>query len=45
MVRVHHESARRFLRAKYRGWWLWPVRAGLSAALRVRAAWVVRRTR
>ncbi|MER3388734.1 MAG: glycosyltransferase family 2 protein [Microcella sp.] len=45
MVRVHHDSARRFLRAKYRGWWLWPVRVGLSAALRVRAAWVVRRTR
>ena len=45
MVRVHHESARRFLLSKYRGWWLWPVRAGLSAALRVRAAWVVRRTR
>jgi len=45
MVRVHHESARRFLLSKYRGWWLWPVRAGLSTALRVRAAWVVHRTR
>lgn len=45
MVRVHHESARRFLVSKYRGWWLWPVRAGLSVALRVRGAWIVRRSR
>jgi len=43
MIRAHHDSARRFLRAKYRGWWLWPVRAALSGGLRLRSAWVARR--
>jgi len=45
MIRVHHASARRFLTRKYRGWWLWPVRAGLRVALHVREAWVVHRSR
>jgi N-acetylglucosaminyl-diphospho-decaprenol L-rhamnosyltransferase len=45
MIRAHHASARRFLASKYRGWWLWPVRATLRAALHVRESWVVRRSR
>lgn len=38
MVRAHHDSAKRFLRGKYRAWYLWPVRAVLTAGLSVRAA-------
>ena len=43
MVRAHHDSAKRFLAKKYRGWHLWPVRAVLSVGLDVRAAITVRR--
>jgi len=43
MVRAHHDSARRFLARKYRGWWLWPVRATLSTGLSMRAAILARR--
>lgn len=42
MVRAHHTSARRFIRRKYAAWWLWPVRAAISAGLAVRSALVVR---
>ncbi len=38
MVRAHHDSAKRFLRGKYRAWYLWPVRAVLTAGLAVRSA-------
>lgn len=38
MVQAHHDSARRFLRGKYRAWYLWPVRAVLTAGLAVRSA-------
>lgn len=43
MVRVHHESARRFLGKKYTGRLLWPVRTTLRAGLAVRSALVTRR--
>ncbi|MBX9718338.1 MAG: glycosyltransferase family 2 protein [Microbacteriaceae bacterium] len=43
MVRAHHDSAKRFLAKKYRGWYLWPVRAVLSVGLDARAAITVRR--
>lgn len=43
MVRVHHESARRFLGKKYHGVLLWPVRIALRAGLSVRSALVARR--
>ena len=43
MVRVHHESARRFLGKKYAGRLLWPVRATLRAGLAVRSALVTRK--
>jgi N-acetylglucosaminyl-diphospho-decaprenol L-rhamnosyltransferase len=36
MWRVHHESARRYLRRKYRGWFLAPVRWVLTFGLFVR---------
>lgn len=42
MVRAHHDSAKRFLHRKYRAWYLWPVRAVLSAGLSVRAAIMAR---
>lgn len=45
MVRAHHASARRFLARKYRGWWLWPVRAALAVGLAARSAMLARRTR
>lgn len=45
MIRAHHDSARRFLAAKYAGWVLWPLRAGLSLGLRARAAVLVRAAR
>lgn len=42
MLRIHHESANRFLARKYRGWYLAPVRGALSLGLRVRARWLTR---
>jgi N-acetylglucosaminyl-diphospho-decaprenol L-rhamnosyltransferase len=42
MVRVHHESAKRFLSKKYQGALLWPVRVVLRVGLAVRSALVVR---
>lgn len=45
MIRAHHDSARRFLTAKYRGWVLWPLRVVLSAGLRLRAGLLVRTAR
>lgn len=45
MIRAHHDSARRFLSAKYPGPLLWPVRLVLSIGLRLRSAWILRRTR
>lgn len=42
MVRAHHDSARRFIGKKYRGWWLWPVRAVLTVGLALRSAVVKR---
>lgn len=45
MIQAHHESARRFLSRKYPGPLLWPVRAVLSLGLRLRSAWILRRTR
>lgn len=43
MVKAHHDSAKRFLAKKYRGWHLWPVRAVLSVGLDARATITVRR--
>jgi N-acetylglucosaminyl-diphospho-decaprenol L-rhamnosyltransferase len=43
MIRVHHESARRFLSRKYPGWALWPVRTALSVGLGLRSAVLSRR--
>ena len=37
MIRVHHDSARRFLSKKYSGWLLWPLRAMLSVGLAMRS--------
>lgn len=45
MIRAHHASAQRFIRRKYRGWWLWPVRAVVSVGLRVRSAIATRAAR
>lgn len=45
MIRAHHASARRFLSRKYSAGWLFWLRWGLSAALRVREEWKVRRAR
>lgn len=45
MIDAHHTSARRFLSTKYPGPLLWPVRVTLSAGLRVRSAWILRRSR
>lgn len=45
MIRAHHDSARRFLSTKYPGPLLWPVRAALSVGLRLRSAWILRRSR
>jgi N-acetylglucosaminyl-diphospho-decaprenol L-rhamnosyltransferase len=36
MRRAHHTSAYRFLASKYRGWYLWPLRVALRAALGIR---------
>lgn len=43
MVRVHHDSARRFLGKKYSRSILWPVRVSLNLGLRLRSAIVRRR--
>ncbi len=45
MIRAHHDSARRFLAAKYRGAIMWPLRVVLDAGLRVRANLLVRAAR
>ena len=42
-ISAHHDSARRFLNRKYRGWWLWPVRVSLTVGLQLRSALVRRR--
>jgi N-acetylglucosaminyl-diphospho-decaprenol L-rhamnosyltransferase len=38
MIRVHHESAYKYLAARYRGWYLAPVRLTLWIGLRLRAS-------
>jgi len=43
MIRAHHTSAQRFIRRKYAGWQLWPVRTALSVGLAVRSALLQRR--
>jgi N-acetylglucosaminyl-diphospho-decaprenol L-rhamnosyltransferase len=43
MVRVHHDSAKRFLGKKYRGALLWPIRVSLRLGLAVRSALVTRK--
>jgi N-acetylglucosaminyl-diphospho-decaprenol L-rhamnosyltransferase len=43
MISTHHESARRFLNRKYRGWWLWPIRVSLTIGLQLRSTLVRRR--
>ncbi len=45
MIRVHHESARRFLNRKYADWYLWPVRVVLSVGLFARSLVIGRRVR
>lgn len=42
MIDAHHRSAKRFLRSRYRGWRLWPIRAALGVGLSLRS-WIVRR--
>lgn len=42
MLRVHHESAKKFLASKYQGWWLAPLRWVLSASLSARGWWLTR---
>ena len=42
MVRVHHESANRYLAKKYRGWYLAPLRFALHVGLMVRGSWLAR---
>jgi N-acetylglucosaminyl-diphospho-decaprenol L-rhamnosyltransferase len=42
MMRVHHESAYKYLSSKYDHWYLAPVRVGLHLALRLRAWWLTR---
>jgi N-acetylglucosaminyl-diphospho-decaprenol L-rhamnosyltransferase len=43
MITVHHESAYKYLAAKYRSWYLAPLRAVLRIGLRARAAIFVRK--
>ena len=43
MVRVHHESAKRFLGKKYQGRLLWPIRVSLRIGLAVRSKLVTRK--
>jgi len=45
MLRAHHESAYRFLAARYPGPWLAPLRLLLRGALAARAGWASRRRR
>ena len=45
MVQAHHDSARRFLARKYRGWPLWPIRTALGVGLRLRSGLLKRRAR
>ena len=42
MERVHHESAYLYLSRKYRGWYLWPLRAALRVGLSLRSWWKTR---
>lgn len=44
MVRAHHRSAKRFLRSRYRSWWLWPVRVTLGLGLSLRSWIVIRKS-
>ncbi len=44
MLAVHHASAYRYLSRRYRGVWLWPVRAALRVGLAVRLRATVART-
>jgi N-acetylglucosaminyl-diphospho-decaprenol L-rhamnosyltransferase len=37
MLRVHHESAYRYLAKRYRGWWNAPLRLVLHVALTIRS--------
>ena len=37
MIRAHHASAYEYLASRYSGWWLWPLRVCLRAALTLRA--------
>ncbi len=43
MIAAHHASARRFLKKKYAGWWLFPVRVGLGIGLSLRSSVLTRR--
>jgi N-acetylglucosaminyl-diphospho-decaprenol L-rhamnosyltransferase len=45
MIRAHHRSAERFIRKKYSGPLLWPIRAVLLTGLRLRSALAERRSR
>jgi N-acetylglucosaminyl-diphospho-decaprenol L-rhamnosyltransferase len=45
MVHAHHDSARRFLRRKYPGPLLWPVRVTLELGLAVRSLILRRRVK
>lgn len=42
MLRVHHDSAYRYLSRKYTGWYLAPLRWALRAGLAVRKTWLSR---
>ncbi|MGC5616628.1 glycosyltransferase [Georgenia sp. Z1491] len=42
MVRAHHRSAERYLRARYDAWWQLPVRSALAGGLRARARLLTR---
>jgi N-acetylglucosaminyl-diphospho-decaprenol L-rhamnosyltransferase len=44
MLAVHHDSAYRYLSRRYPAWWQAPIRWALRAGLRLRLAWVTRRT-
>ena len=40
MIKVHHESASRYLDKKYRGWYLAPLRVALRLGLVTRGRWL-----
>jgi len=42
MIRAHHRSAEQYLHRRYSAWYLAPLRAAISAGLRVRAWWETR---